>query len=141
MVFLKGKKIVSLPEDGDVKPATPSARDAVDVAWAREVMGNAIRHMRVECESSRRMDVCGVFEARVLRPTLGGASPVPYSALVKEDGLRTPLQAANLLTTAKRKFLRALRAVVREHVRDEARVEAEISELRAVLAAGAPSSG
>jgi RNA polymerase sigma-70 factor (ECF subfamily) len=113
---------------------------AFDVAWARELIAEAIARMRAECDRSGRPDVWRIFQARVLVPAMEGGEPVAYEHLVRELGLEAPLIACSLLATAKRMFARNLRAVAGEYADTSGAADAEISELREILAAGAKSS-
>jgi RNA polymerase sigma-70 factor (ECF subfamily) len=109
---------------------TPS--DPFDVAWARQVLGETVRRMRTECEGSGRPEIWGVFDARLLAPSVRGEEPVSYGQLVAKFGLSTPREASNVLITGKRMFARVLRAVVGEYTpADE--VDGEIRELQAAL--------
>src|SRR5262249_52386052 len=92
-----------------------SPSDVFDVAWARELLGEALRRMRPECENTGRIDIWGIFESRILGPILEGTTSLPYELLVARFGFRSPTQAANALVTAKRMFARVLRAVVGEY--------------------------
>jgi hypothetical protein len=109
------------------------ASDAYDVAWAREVLAAALERMKCECAASGRSDIWGVFEARILSPALGDAPPTPYEDLVTRFQFQSPVQAANILVTAKRTFLRNLRSVVKDYIQDEGGIDAEIRELREIL--------
>lgn len=90
--------------------------------------------MRAECRATGRDDVWTVFEGRVLNPTLDGSVPIPYENLVRTLGLQSTGEASNLLTTGKRTLARNLKTVVGEYEVGEGSVEAEIAELRAILA-------
>lgn len=114
--------------------AAEPTEDAFEQAWARQVIGQAVERMRAECEASGRRDVWGLFECRVLAPTLHGAAPADYAELVERFGFSSPSQASNVLVTAKRMYARTLRAVVAEYACDAAEVESEIDELHRVLA-------
>jgi len=114
----------------------PSPCEALNRAWACTVLAQAVERMRAECEASGRADIWGIFECRVLAPALDQADPVSYEQLVERFGFRSPLQAANVLTTAKRMLVRNLRAVVAEYTRDQD-VDAEIGEIREILSGGA----
>ena len=122
----------------DDLPELPSGdaplSDSFDVLWARQVLARTIDRIREECRSKKRQALWGVLEARILGPLLGNSEPMPYEKLVTRFGLRSPSEASNLLITAKRMFARVLREVVRETVADELDVEAEIMELRRILA-------
>lgn len=133
------------PTDGAVVPLSDgdqglrsdqSPSDIFDRTWARGVLAEALRRMRNQCETSGRMELWCVFECRLLDPLLKGAEPIDYENLVGRFGLTSPAQASNLLITAKRMCVRALRLVVAEYSRDDEEIEQEISELRQVLAQG-----
>jgi hypothetical protein len=53
--------------------------------------------------------------------------------VVVRFGFKSPTEASNALVTAKRMFVRALRSVVAEYATDEAGINGEIEELRAIL--------
>ncbi|HOW97195.1 MAG TPA: hypothetical protein P5567_02810 [Kiritimatiellia bacterium] len=108
-------------------------RRAFDALWARQVLGAALERMQKDCEEKGRQDVWTVFEQRVLNPIFSDNPPRPYEELVTALGLKSPLQASNLLITAKRGFQRALEAVVRETVANETDIRAEIAALKRAL--------
>lgn len=108
--------------------------DAYDLAWARQVVAEAVRRMRAECEATGRCDVWGVFECRVLAPILEHTEPLEYAELVRRFGFESPSQASNVLVTAKRMYARLLRSVVGDYARDAAEIESEIDELHRILA-------
>lgn len=109
----------------------PSAE--FDRAWAREVVAEAVRRMRWECEQSQRKDLWGVFEHRVLAPSLHGTEPIPYERLVKDLELQSAAQASNALMTGKRMFARALRGVLSESAEDEQELEQDLRDLKQAL--------
>ena len=118
-------------------PATPS--DAFDHAWAREVLAETLQRMQAECTAAERPELWGVFECRVLAPTVGDTPPLPYEELVERFGLASPAQASNVLITAKRMFVRHLRAVVGEYAPGREAVDEEIRDLQRILAS--PGAG
>ena len=120
----------------DAPAPGPTPSGVFEIEWARQVLGQAVQRMRSDCAASRREDVWGVFEGRVLAPTLEGAEPVPYEQLVERFALADADAASNLLVTAKRMFARRLRGVVGEYMGVGGEIEQEIAELRAVLARG-----
>jgi len=65
----------------------------------------------------------------LLGPMLHHAEPLPYEQLVEKFRLASPAQASNLLITARRMFVRVLRAVIGEYEPDEKAIDAEIAEL------------
>ena len=108
--------------------------DVYDVEWAREVLREALRRMRVRCEGSGREDLWGLFETRFLDPLLEQAEPPAYDELVGRFGFRSPNHAAKGLMRAKRMFGRQLRAVVGEYCESRIEVDDEIRALRQILA-------
>jgi len=126
--------MLGLDEHADYLPGTARGAEEFDLAWARGVINEALRKMRQQCESSGRMQLWGIFECRVVGPTLHAAAPIDYAQLVERFGFQSPSQASNALTTAKRMYARALRDAVSEYARDEEEIEAEIKELREILA-------
>jgi RNA polymerase sigma-70 factor (ECF subfamily) len=121
---------------GADEPAAPGGRpqDQFDLVWAQQVVQTAIERMRAECNTNGRQDVWAVFEARLLGPILGEAPPPAYAELVQRFGFQTPAQAQNLLVTAKRTFMRTLRAVILEYEGAESDVDAELRDLQEILA-------
>ena len=128
------------PEGGFVEleefdaPADGGQAAAGDIEWARQVIAEALRRAQAECEAAGRAGFWSMFEARVVGPLLRGEPPPAYEALVTRLGFQSPLQASNALTTAKRVFTRMLREVVAEYAESSEAVEAELHELRAILA-------
>ena len=114
--------------------------DEFDVAWGRELLAEALKRMQSHCRESGRPDIWGVFECRVLHPTLDGAEPLPYARLVERFQFRSPQQASNTLITAKRMFVRSLRSVIAEYAEDEAEVDAEILDLKTVFSSSGAGS-
>ena len=107
---------------------------AFDVAWARQILSAALDAMKVECETAKRADIWGVFESRVVLPVLEGMAPENYEALVLRFSFPSPNVAANVLVTAKRMFVRHLRAIVAEYATSAESIDEEIVELKKTLA-------
>lgn len=130
----------AMREDRDWEPRDlgqePSA--VFDLAWAQQVLRRTLDQMKRECHACGRSFVWGVFESRVVAPTLDRTEAVPYATLVERYGFESPVQAANAMVTAKRMFARTLRAVVGEYAGDEPTVAHEVRELREILAQARP---
>lgn len=101
--------------------------------WAKEVVRQAAERMHEHCTTRGRQDVWTVFKKRQIDPALHGTQPVGYNELVAQLHIETPVQAQNLLVTAKRIYTRCLYSVVREYVNDEQEAETEIRDLRQFL--------
>jgi len=115
-------------------------RKAFDALWARQALGAALDRMRQECADKKRMDLWIIFEQRILNPIFSDDPPRAYEDIVADLGLQSPLQASNLLITAKRTFRRSLEAVVRKTVADEEEMTAEIAALKRALANAHPAA-
>jgi RNA polymerase sigma-70 factor (ECF subfamily) len=111
---------------------TPDRR--VEVAWARELLHEAVEQMRQHCLAIGRHDLWGVFEGRVLRATLGQGDAVSYDELVSRYHFASPSQASNVLVTANRSFIRILRGIIGRYEPDDEAIDAEVEELRNALA-------
>lgn len=119
-------------------PAPQNGVDhAFDLAWARQVLSQAVQRMSDQCGQNARDDMWGVFQGRVLQPLLDGTLPQSYETLVRRYSFASPAQASNVLINAKRLFERCLRAVVSEYAAGEQAVEQELTDLREILSRGA----
>ena len=129
--------ITGLGELGEMAHQVAGGEDpaqSFNVAWARELIAEALRRMQTECVQSRRGDLWTIFQGRIVRPAFEGGEPVGYEQLVRELGLAAPLEACRLLTTAKRMFSRNLRSVASEYAGDQGDTDEEIEDLRKTLA-------
>jgi DNA-directed RNA polymerase specialized sigma24 family protein len=124
--------VVSFDEVPGLEPASQESLDAFDVAWARELLAEALKRMQQEC--TNRPEVWGVFEARLLAPMLYDVPPMRYEQLIERFNLESPVRATNLLVTAKRMFVRVLRAMIAEYEPDELKIDLEIEALQKALA-------
>jgi DNA-directed RNA polymerase specialized sigma24 family protein len=127
------RQIVSLAEDHEICNNDPAPGDSFDVPWARQVLQESLRRMQAECRQNGRLDMWDIFEARIVAPALEGAPPIEYEQLIIRHKLQSPMQASNLLVSAKRGFERTLRVVISEYA-DEDEIETEIADLRHILA-------
>jgi len=131
-------KLLSLDAEGAealTVPAKPTA-DPFNELWARDVIAETLQLTEAECARSGHRRAWGVFQARILSPLFEGTPPIPYDQIVETFGFRSPIQAANALTTAKRMFARNMRSVISFYVTGEAEITAEIADLRQILSQG-----
>jgi hypothetical protein len=119
--------------DEELVQLSDQHRSEFDIAWARSVLLETLKRMKRQCLESGRADVFGVFESRIMKPLFEQTEPMPYDQLIRQFDLQSPTQASNLLITAKRMFGRILRSVIAEYAHDDAEVEQEIQDLKAVL--------
>ena len=95
---------------------------------------DVLESMKRECRESGRLDLWTVFEGRILARIMDNQESVSYESLAKDLKLSSPIQAANLLVTAKRMYARLLREAIAEYEREPADVDQEIADLREILA-------
>ena len=107
--------------------------DVFDVEWARQVISMAMEQMHQECVEKERLDLWGMFQARIIGPMLHGTEPLPYEELVQQFDLASPASASNALITAKRMFIRRLQAVVGEYAQSEDEISEEIRDLHEIV--------
>ena len=110
-----------------------SPSDAFDIDWARSILAQTVQRMRERCQAAGREDVWTVFDCRIRAPMLESVPIVPYEQLIQRLSLTTPLEAANILVTAKRMFQRTLREVIGEYAMEPDAVEDEIRDLIDIL--------
>lgn len=122
-----------LDQDG-VADIGHDAETMVLAHWAQSLLGTVITAMKQECVTNQRMDIWQVFEERILLPIFGDTVPPSYVDLAKRLKLASPTQAANLLITGKRMYMRLLRAAVGEYERNPEDIDNEISDLHRLLA-------
>jgi len=126
-------------EEDSLPPAhTLVPGNSFDYAWARQVIGQAIRRMQRQCAANHRDDIWRVFRGRVMLPALRQAEPISYAALVEECGLESASQASNILVSANRMFVRALRQTLAVYQETESEIDDEIRDLWAAVSRGAP---
>lgn len=117
-------------------PTAVANADTFDIEWARQILNETTSRMQSCCEMTGQNMVWEVFKARLLNP-IANHEPVPdYESLRVRLKLRSPLQASNLLVTAKRMYSRFMRSVVAEYVQSDEEIEEEISTIFAILSNG-----
>jgi RNA polymerase sigma-70 factor (ECF subfamily) len=107
--------------------------DLFDVAWARELVRRAIRHMRRKCEAGGKDQLWLIFKSCCLAPLLEGAAAPSHQQLMRQLGLSSTQEVSNTLVTAKRMFARVLRGIVGEYACGDDEVEAELRDLWTIL--------
>jgi len=114
-----------------LEPPDRATCDVFEVEWARQLLQESLRRMKLECAREGVSTRWDFFVCRVVLPTLTGKPSPAYEALIERFGFRSAEHAANSLVTAKRQFERTVRAVVAEmeHLRDDAEIDSEIADL------------
>jgi hypothetical protein len=125
----------------DASAASVDPAVAFERQWAESVLTRALAETREYLTKTGQLRVWQVFERRLVKPMIDGIPAAPYEELVREFGFATPLQAANVLTTAKRAFDRELRQLLSEGVPDGTSVDAELREFLLIFGVAAGLSG
>jgi RNA polymerase sigma-70 factor (ECF subfamily) len=126
----------------DASPAVPSdseGADVFDLAWAREVLAEALRRLEAECTASQRPGLWRLFACRVLAPALDDAPAVPYEQVLGDLGYSSATQASNALVTVKRMFRRHLHGVIGEYAGSDDAIQEEMEDLHRILAQAGPA--
>lgn len=126
-------RVVSMGDYLEHPEFAEQAADEFHAVWAEEVIAQALLRMKTQCQRSGRSDMWGVFQDRIVGPTLAGTKPVGYGELIERFGFGSPAQASNALITAKRMYARILRTVLAEYARDDQEINEEIDELKGIL--------
>jgi DNA-directed RNA polymerase specialized sigma24 family protein len=130
---------VSLEELEEELPGPEAGAEEFDLEWARVVLGETLRRMEEDCRDPaanqpRRSHIWELFRLRLLEPLFQNAAQTPYERLVARFGLKSPLEASNMLLSAKRIFKAHLVQVVREYTEQDDAAAEEISRLEGFLA-------
>lgn len=129
----RNRPTVELADDTLFEAASRQDTDHFDQEWVRSLVTDALALMEEDCRARDRAELWEIFVARAVDPILHDRDPVDYDALVVRFDLQTPRQAINLLATAKRAFVRHLRVAVGRYVDGDARVDQEITDLKAIV--------
>jgi DNA-directed RNA polymerase specialized sigma24 family protein len=107
--------------------------DPFDIAWAKQVLEQAMETMRRECQADGQIDRWRLFDVRVLQPLWNGQPEPTCDELMRRFGFGSPREASNALITARRHFRRVLEATVESYVCEGETVDDEIDHLAAIL--------
>jgi hypothetical protein len=132
---------VSLEElDGElVEAGSEAGSEEFDLEWARVVLAETLRRMEADCmdpaaNQPRRSQTWELFRLRLVEPLFQNAAQTPYERLIARFGLKSPLEASNMLLSAKRIFKGHLVQVIREYTEQDDAAAEEIRRLEEFLA-------
>jgi hypothetical protein len=118
------------PEERQALPDVPPEQHAAyDLVWAQQTIEEALRRLKEHCLHTGREAHWAIFEERIVRPLWEGGTPARYNHIIREHGLKSPLQASNALLSVKRMFNRIFREVIREYAREESLVQHELDDI------------
>jgi DNA-directed RNA polymerase specialized sigma24 family protein len=124
-----GHRNVQLDEGTDLVGSVVAPNDSFDYGWARQVIGQSVRRLRLHCEQANRPDIWGVFRGRILQPSLLGVPPSSYATLVGKFRLESTRRATNVLVTGVRLFKRSVYAVLGQYLSDGHEIDEELHDL------------
>ena len=96
--------------------------------WAADLLSRVSLHLKSECHAKGHDVHYDLFEARILKPALGGESAPHLAELAQEFGI-TSKQASNLIVTARRAYQRLLWEEIRLYVESDEEAAIELQEL------------
>jgi RNA polymerase sigma-70 factor (ECF subfamily) len=118
----------------DGRDGTPEA--AFDRQWSATLVRRVLEQVREACLADGLEAHWMIFEARVVRPVMLGEPATDYDRLVAVHELSDPAQAANMIVTVKRRFVRALQQEVGSTLASHERIDDEIHQLLRDLGGG-----
>lgn len=121
---LSNADLVAAETANDLTPEQAFARQ-----WNTTMILRALERVRIGCLAAGLDAHWRVFEARVVKPMLFGDEKVGYAKLVERLELDDSGQAANMMVTVKRRFVRALVEEVGCTVGDPMQIEEELRDL------------
>ncbi len=130
---------ISLDELERDIPSPEATSEQFDLSWAQTVLAETLRRMEADCrdpaaDQPRRSHIWEMFRVRLLGPLFDDAPQVPYDQLIERFSLRSPMEASNLLLSAKRIFKTHLGRVIQDYAEKDAATATEIQELEEFLA-------
>jgi hypothetical protein len=129
---------LSLDELEQELPEAQADSEAFDLEWARTVLSETLRRMEADCrrrgdDQPRRGYIWELFCIRLIDPIFNDAAQVPYDQLIERFGLKSPMDASNMLLSGKRIFKTQLDRVIREYAGQDAAAAVEIKALEEFL--------
>ena len=94
----------TLPQS--VESASPE--ESFHYAWLSALLERVLAEVRHDCEREGLETHWQLFDQRVVKPIMGGQSPVSLAELSQEQGIGEVKEASNRVITVKRRFRKAL---------------------------------
>jgi len=123
----------SHPDPDSLVASGPPAGTQFDLAWAKQLLEEAVVRTRRQLEESGRPELWQVLEFRVLTPIATATPAPPYEEMVSRFGFATATEACSAVLTARRTMVRVLREIVGEYAEAD-EIDEEIADLKRILA-------
>ncbi len=115
----------TLPQS--VESASPE--ESFHYAWLSALLERVLAEVRRDCKREGLETHWQLFDQRVVKPIMGGHSPVSLAELSQEQGIGDVKQASNRVITVKRRFRKALMQHVSRTLLSGDRASEEMEEL------------
>jgi RNA polymerase sigma factor (sigma-70 family) len=119
---------VGLDEYVNLFVSTDSPEHAFEQAWVRSVIDNTLQRLQDDFTDKAQHEHLAIFRARLVDPILHGIAR-PSVAELANDHHVSEAQASNFILTAKRAFVRHLRAEVMEYASSRKDAAVEIQDI------------
>jgi len=110
-----------------------SESNAFDHAWACSVLQQALAKTHAHLLETGQSGTWEVFARRIADPILADCEPTPYPVLVAELALDGPIQASNLLSSAKRVFSRQLQSTLADQAGPDEPFAQQLIDLKEIF--------
>ena len=119
-------------------PEPEAGAEEFNLEWARTVLAETLKRMEADCRDPsanqpRRGHIWELFRVRLLEPLFQNTDQIPYEELIARFGLKSPLEASNMLLSGKRIFKAHLTQVIREYTEQDDAAAEEIRRLEEFL--------
>ena len=103
--------------------------DFYNYVWLSALLDQVLSAVQTSCEQDGLQFHWQIFEDRVIRPILQGATPPSLGEVCRKHDIQDEKKASNMLVTVKRRFHAALKEYVRTTVASDKYVPEELTEI------------
>jgi hypothetical protein len=114
-----------------------SPEESFHYAWLSALLESVLAEVRSDCEREGLETHWRLFYQRIVKPIMGGQSPVSLAELSQEQGIGNVKEASNMVITVKRRFRKALMQHVSRTLLSGDQASEEMEELLQYLPKGA----
>ena len=101
---------------------------AFDYAWASSLLEGVLAELEARCRRDGMEVNWSIFQAKVLMPITNDTVSPSWKEICKNNGIKNPSKASNMLVTVKRRFQVILRHRLRQTVDTTVEVEGAFQE-------------
>ena len=129
-------KLVSLTFEPPDLPETVSAlspEDGFNYAWVSSLLEHVLVEVEAACRKEGKTVHWAIFNERILQPATAGTDPPVMSEICRKHGIRSPIQASNMIVTIKRRLQKAFAEHLRNSVTSDEEADDELNEIKRFL--------